>query len=56
MENMNNRYKNENLINIDKAYELWDWADKLKVSAERLKQAVLTVGRSASAVRLFLKK
>ena len=46
----------EKQIDIDKSYELWDWADKLKVSAAKLKQAVLTVGRSVSAVRKFLKK
>jgi hypothetical protein len=43
-------------INIEKAYELWDWAAELQVSAERLKQAVLTVGKSVKEVKLFLKK
>ncbi|RZK55157.1 MAG: DUF3606 domain-containing protein [Pedobacter sp.] len=47
---------NEPQINIEKPYELWDWAAELKVSAERLKKAVLTVGKSVYAVKLFLKK
>ncbi|TCC88072.1 DUF3606 domain-containing protein [Pedobacter frigiditerrae] len=47
---------NEPQINIEKPYELWDWAAELHVSAERLKKAVLTVGKSVRAVKLFLKK
>ena len=43
-------------INIDKPYELWDWAAELQVSAERLKQAVLVVGKSVRDVKLFLKR
>jgi len=43
-------------IDIDKIYEIWDWADKFKVSAERLRSAVLAAGRSVSAVRSYLKK
>lgn len=47
--------KADQFIDIDNAYELWDWADKFKVSAERLRVAVQTVGRSSSAVKSFLK-
>ena len=56
MQNYNGRCEKEVLIDIENVYELWDWANKLKVSAERLKNAVLTVGKSASSVRSFLKK
>ncbi|MFN0256500.1 DUF3606 domain-containing protein [Pedobacter ureilyticus] len=43
-------------IDVAKPYELWDWADKLKVSADSLKQAVLEVGDSLDKVRAYLKK
>ena len=56
MKNLDNNYQKEGSIDIEKSYELWDWADKLKVSAESLKRAVLTVGKSVVAVRSFLKK
>ncbi|MGF1924642.1 MAG: DUF3606 domain-containing protein [Bacteroidia bacterium] len=46
--------KADQFIDIDNAYELWDWADKLKVSAECLRVAVQTVGSSSSAVKFFL--
>ena len=52
---MENSYQ-KSQIDIDNPHELWDWADKFKVSAERLKLAVLTVGRSVEQVRTFLKK
>ncbi len=51
-----NQKINEPQINIEKPYELWDWAAELQVSTERLKKAVLTVGKSVYAVKLFLKK
>ncbi|RZL48383.1 MAG: DUF3606 domain-containing protein [Pedobacter sp.] len=56
MEKIKEQYKQEVLIDIDKAYELWDWAAKFKVSAETLKKAVREVGNRETAVRIFLKK
>jgi len=56
MENLNNSTAQEKLIDIEKAYELWDWAAKFKVSAEALKKAVQAVGKSPKAVKAFLKR
>ncbi len=55
MKDLNNNIE-EKLIDINSAYELWDWAAKFKVSAEKLKQAVEIVGKSPDAVKVFLKK
>jgi hypothetical protein len=56
MKNSNNNVQKEPQINLGTSYELWDWADKLKVSAERLKLAVNAVGNSVSQVRRYLKR
>ena len=56
MKNENSIQNHQTCINISKPYELWDWADKLKVSAESLKRAVLEVGNSLNEVRAYLKK
>ena len=56
MNNKNSNQNNATCIDVAKPYELWDWADKLKVSADRLKQAVLKVGNSLNEVKAYLKK
>lgn len=56
MNNENSVQNNQICIDVAKPYELWDWADKLKVSADSLKQAVLEVGGSLNKVRAYLKK
>lgn len=43
-------------INIDEAYEVRDWADKLGVTHAKLKAAVDAVGNSAKKVEAYLKK
>lgn len=43
------------LININEAYELRDWADKFGVSHAKLKEAVAAVGTSAKKVEGWLK-
>ena len=55
MKNDNSIQNNNVYIDITKPYEVWDWANKLKVSAERLKQAVLEVGGSLHKVSAYLK-
>ncbi|SOD14072.1 DUF3606 domain-containing protein [Pedobacter xixiisoli] len=56
MNNENSVQNNQICVDVAKPYELWDWADKLKVSAHSLKQAVLEVGGSLNKVRAYLKK
>jgi len=56
MKDLNNNIGEGKLIDIDSAYELWDWAAEFKVSAEKLKHAVEIVGTSPDAVKVFLKK
>lgn len=56
MKNENNTQNNQICIDVAKPYELWDWANKLKVSADSLKQAVLKVGGCLNEVRAYLKK
>jgi len=56
MNNKNNIQNQVICIDVAKPYELWDWADKLKVSAACLKQAVLKVGNSLSEIKAYLKK
>ncbi len=43
------------LININEAYEVRDWADKFGVSHAKLKEAVAAVGTSARKVEAWLK-
>ncbi len=46
----------KDLINVNEAYEVRDWADKFGVSHVKLKAAVNTVGNSAKKVEAYLKK
>lgn len=43
-------------INVNQEYELRDWAQTLKVTPDRLKEAVAAVGDRADKVRDFLEK
>jgi hypothetical protein len=43
-------------INIHETYELQNWADRLSVSPERLKDAVAKVGPVAGHVATYLQK
>ena len=42
-------------INVGEDYELRDWAKKMGVTPEQLKEAVKAVGTSAAAVEAHLK-
>ncbi|GHD03474.1 hypothetical protein GCM10007320_63590 [Pseudorhodoferax aquiterrae] len=42
-------------INVNEDYELRDWASKLSVTPERLKEAVQAVGSSADKVEQYLR-
>ena len=42
-------------INVNQDYELRDWAESLKTTPERVKEAVQAVGDRADKVREFLK-
>ena len=42
-------------INVNEAYELRDWSEKLGVTPDDLKRAVNAVGTSAAAVEEHLK-
>ena len=42
-------------INVNEAYELRDWSEKLAVTPAELKRAVNAVGTSADAVEKHLK-
>lgn len=56
MKNENRIQDSQTCIDIAKPHELWDWANKLRISADCLKQAVLEVGTSLNEVRAYLKK
>jgi len=43
-------------INVNEAYELQYWSEKLNVSKDRLKEAVQAVGTAVEAVRKYLKQ
>ena len=44
------------LININEAYELQDWANKFGVTHDKLKDAVHAVGNSSKKVEEYLNK
>lgn len=46
----------KDLINVNEAYELRDWADKFGVTHAKLKAAVNAVGTSAKKVEAYLNK
>lgn len=57
--NMNNNYTgslDSDKVNIHENYEVEYWANKFGVKPEQLKNAVETVGTSATAVEQYLKK
>lgn len=41
-------------ININEAYQLFDWAEKLGISTGLLRRTVQAVGRDPAAVRQYL--
>jgi len=43
-------------INVNEAYELQYWSEKLNVSKDRLREAVQAVGTAVEAVRKYLKQ
>ena len=57
---MDNKQKtgspDKDLINVNEAYELRDWADKFGVTHAKLRSAVNVVGNSAKKVEAYLKK